>query len=163
MAKNWIEKLAQDIKQKNHEAAQDYGRSQHYAGIIATHGKEYFLALAQSLQENVDALRSQLQGDAASSETALRTIKADEVQITRARFPWVDAHLTHRDETIALDYAKGPGVEGDPKLDRKTRNFTFMVAPDDSLYVQDAFAEPPHRYDRPDELAREITELLFAA
>ena len=28
MAKEWIANLAQDIKQKNHEAADDYGRQQ---------------------------------------------------------------------------------------------------------------------------------------
>jgi len=162
MSKEWIEKLAQDIKQKNREAAQDYGRAQHHAGIVSSEGKEYFLALVQSLEENIAALRSQLQGDAASAETTVQPIKADELKITRARFPWVDARLTHRDETIALDYAKGPGVAGDPHLDRKTRAFALQVTPDDRLFVEDAFADPPQQYRQPEELARHITELLFA-
>jgi hypothetical protein len=38
MAQEWIDNLAQDIKQKNHEAAENYGRSQHYAGIISDLG-----------------------------------------------------------------------------------------------------------------------------
>jgi hypothetical protein len=163
MAKEWIEQIAQDIKQRNHEAAEDYGRAQHYAGIVSTRGKEFFVALVLSLQENVDALRSQLQGDLTSSETRVQTTKADEVKVMRARFPWVDARLAHHDDTITLDYAKGAGLEGDPKLDRKTCAFAFHVAPDDRLSAQDAFADPPREYKTPEELARRITEVLFAA
>ena len=95
MATEWIEKLAEEIKQKNHEAAAEYGRAQHYAGIVSARGKEFFVALVQCLQENVDALRSQLQGDLTASETRVQTSRADEVKITRSRFPWVDARLTH--------------------------------------------------------------------
>lgn len=163
MAKEWIEQLAQDIKQRNHEAAEDYGRAQHYDGIISTQGKEFFVALVLSLQENVDALRSQLQGDLTSSETRVQTSKADEVKITRARFPWIDAHLNHHGETITLDYAKTPGLTGDPTQDRKTVVFAFHVAPDDTLSVQDAFADQPHTYPAPEDLARHITEILFGA
>jgi hypothetical protein len=163
MAKEWIEQLAQDIKQRNHEAAEDYGRAQHYAGIVSTRGKEFFVALVLSLQENVDALRSQLQGDLTSSETRVQTTKANEVKVNRSRFPWIDARLTHQDETITLDYAKSPGLPADPTLDRKTRTFAFQVAPDDTLSVQDAFSDPPRAYPTPEDLARHLTELLFGA
>lgn len=163
MAQAWIEKLADEIKQTNHEAAEDYGRAQHYAGIVSRLGKEFFVAMVQCLQENVDGLRGQLQGDPTSSETRVQTSRADEVKITRSRFPWIDARLTHHDDTITLDYAKGPGVEGDPKLDRKTHTFAFQAAADDTLSAQDAFAEPPQQYRKPEELARRITELLFSA
>ena len=166
MAQEWIETLAQDIKQSNREAAQDYGRAQHYAGIVSTLGKEFFVALVTCLRENVDALRSQLQGDPTSSDTQFETVKPDEVKIARARFPWIDAQLTHRDDTIALDYAKGLGakaigVAGDPALDRKTRIFALRVAADDTLFVEDAFTEPPQQYRKPEDLARHITEILF--
>lgn len=163
MAKEWIEKLAQDVKEKNHEAAEKYGRDQHYAGIVDTLGKEYFVAVVLDLQENVEAFRRQLQGHATSAETAVRTVKADEINITRARFPWIDARLTHNGDTITLDYAKGADVEGDPSLDRKTRAFLFRVAPDDSLFAEDAFADSPRTYAKPEDLARQITEILFAA
>lgn len=163
MAKEWIENLAQDIKQRNREAASEYGRAQHYAGIVSTLGKEFFVGLVFCLQENFDGLRSRLQGDPTSSKTSVQTIKADEVKIMRARFPWIDARLTHREDTISLDYAQGPGTGGDPMLDRKTRTFAFRVAPDDSLLVEDAFIEPPRQYQQPEDLARHITELLFGA
>ena len=57
MTQAWIENLADDIKQKNRDAAQDYGRAQHFAGVVAERGKGYFVALVSCLQENVDALR----------------------------------------------------------------------------------------------------------
>jgi hypothetical protein len=163
MAQEWIDNLAQDIKQKNHEAAEDYGRSQHYAGIVSDLGKGFFLSVVGCLQENVEAMRRRLQGDLTSAETAVQTVKPDEIRITRTRFPWVDARLVHNEATIALDYAKGPGGEGDPNQDRKTCSFAFQVAPDDSLFVEDAFAASPRQYKQPEELARQITEMLFAA
>jgi len=167
MAKEWIEKLAEEIKDKNKDAAAGYGRAQHYAGIVSALGKEFFVSLVLCLQENVDALRSRLQGDATSSETRVQSTRADEVKITRSRFPWIEARLTHHEDTLTLDYAKGLGIEGGPKIDpqsgRKVRTFAFQVAPDDTLVVQDAFAEPPQQYKQPEELARHITELLFGA
>jgi hypothetical protein len=162
MAKEWIENLAEDTKQKSHEAAENYGRAQHYAGVIEASGREFFLGLVMDLKENVDAFRRQLQGDPTSAETSLETVKVDEIKITRARFPWVDARLVHKDDTITLDYAKGPGVEGDPRLEREIRCFAFRVASDDTLFVEDAFADAPRRYLRPEELSRHITETLFA-
>jgi hypothetical protein len=163
MAQEWIENLAQDIKHRNREVAEDYGRQQHYAGILSTQGMEYYVALVECLQENVDALRRQLQGDSTSSDISIQTIKADEVKLTRSHFPWIDARLTHHDDTITLDYAKSPGTAGDPTLDRKTCSFALRVTRGDILSVQDAFAEPPQQYQRPEDLARRITELLFFA
>jgi hypothetical protein len=169
MAKAWIEQLAEDIKQKNHEAAEEYGRAQHYAGIIDAQGKEFFVGLVLCLQENVDALRSRLQGDLTSSEMRVETVRADEVKITRARFPWVDARVTHRGDTILLEYAKGLGakglgMEGDAAgggQERTTASFAFRVGADDALRVEDAFAEQPRRYTTPEELGQRITEILF--
>ena len=161
MTEAWIETLAQDIKEKNREAAQDYGRAQHFAGVVAERGKGYFVALVSCLQENVDALRRRLQGDPTSADTTFQTIKPDEVKITRARFPWVDARLAHNEDTISLDYAKGLGTAGDPKLDRKTCTFVFRVAPDDTLFAEEAFAAQPRSFAKPEELGRHITELLF--
>ncbi len=161
MAEEWIEKLAEEIKQKNREAAEQYDRAQHYAGIVATRGKEFFVALVQCVQEDVEALRSRLQGDATASETRVQTSRAEEVRITRSRFPWVDARLTHKDDTILLDYAKAAGVEGDAKMGRVTRAFSLEVGADDGLFVRDAFAEPGREYRKPEELARRIVEMLF--
>jgi hypothetical protein len=163
MAKEWIESLAQDIKQKNRDAAEKYGRDQHYAGIVSVAGKDFFITLVRCMQENVDAIRHQLQGDPTAAETAVETVRADEIHIARARFPWVDARLIHHEDRITLDYAKDPGAQGDLKLDRKTRTYAFQVGADDGLYMQDAFADQPARYEKAEELARHITELLFSA
>jgi hypothetical protein len=163
MAKEWIEKIAEDIRTKHRDAAEEYGRKQHYAEITSARGKEFFVAFVLCLKENIDALRSRLQGDPASSEIVVQNLKPAEVRITRARFPWVDARLTHDDETIMLDYAKGPGTNGDPRLDRKTCAFAFRVTHNDALFVEEAFVGPALRYEKPDQLARHITEVLFGA
>ena len=161
MVQEWIAELADEIKQKNRAAAQDYGRAQHYAGIVAEAGKGFFVALVSYLQEDVVALRSQLQGDLTAAETAVQTIQPGEVKIARARFPWVDAHLVHREDTLMLDYAKGPGAGGDPTFDRKTRSYVLRAAADDSLYAEEAFSDSAKRYTKPEDLAREMMEILF--
>lgn len=155
MVKERIENLAQEVKEKSREAAEKYGRDQYYAEIIATRGKEVSVALILDLQKNVDAFRRHLQGDPASAETSVQTVKPEEIRITRARFPWVEARLVHSDDTITRDYAKGPGVEGDPALDRKTRTFALQVAADNGVFVQGAFVDAPQQFRQPEKLPRQ--------
>lgn len=163
MAKEWIDNLADGIRSKNREAAEDFGRKQHYAELIASRGRDYFLSLVDVLQRDVTALRSRLQGDPASAEMQVQTLRPDEVKITRERFPWVDANLRHADGSITLDYAKGSGVNGDPLQDRKTCAFAFQVSPAEELYAEEAFGGPPQKYAQPEDLARQIMVLLFGA
>ena len=162
MAEVWIEALAEEIKRKNQEAAEHYGRAQHSAGVIADKAKPFFVALVQALQQNVDALRTQLQGDLTASETGVQSVRACEVKVTRARFPWVDATVEHHGDTITVDYARASGSGGDPAQDRKVSTYAFRVTPDDALYIEDAFGAQPAKYDDPGALARQITETLFA-
>ncbi len=161
MTTEWIATLTQDLKQKNHEAGEDYNRQQHQLGIIAERAKPFFDSLVSCLETDINEIRRQLQGDVTSSETIIQTIKANDVKITRARFPWFDAHLTASDADIILDYAQGRGTAGDPNLDRKTARFSFTVAPDDSFSVQEAFSPQPLVFQKPEDLARHIIELLF--
>lgn len=166
MADEWIEKLAGEMKERNREAAEKYGRDQHYAGIVAERGGAFFAGVVTRLEENVAALRSRLQGDATAAAMAMDRVDVREVRITRERFPWVDATLAHRDDTIVLDYAKGAGVGGDLKViaqvDRTTQVFALRAGVQDGLYAEEAFSEKPGQYDSPEDLARRITEILFA-
>jgi hypothetical protein len=161
-AGEWIDRLAADIREKNREAAQAYGRHQHFAEVVDRLGPEFFVRFATQLELDVDALRRRLQGDVTSSETVVQPGKAGELRITRERFPWVDAVVTHRADGILVDYAKGAGLAGDPMLDRKSHAFALRADADDQIYAEDAFGEPPDRYRSPEELARCIMELLFA-
>jgi hypothetical protein len=161
MGKEWIANLAQDIRQKGHEAAENYGRSQHQAEIVTTQGKPFFAAFVIALEDDVNETKRQLQGDVTSSDTLFQTISPTEVKLTRGRFPWFDARITHQDPILVLDYAKGLGVAGDPALDRKTCHFAFHVADDDTLSIQESFGDNPRQFDQPEELARHIVELLF--
>lgn len=161
MGKEWIANLVQDIRQKGHEAAENYGRSQHRAEIATTQGKQFFTAFLISLEEDVNDIKRQLQGDVTSSDTIFQTISPTEVKLTRSRFPWFDATITHQDPDVILDYAKGLGVAGDPALDRKTCHFSFHVSDDDVLSVQESFNNNPRQFHQPEELARHIVQLLF--
>ena len=163
MAKEWIEQLAQEIKEKNREAAEEFGRQEHRNDIIETQGRIFFTDMVRALEDNFTQIRRLLQGDPTSAEIATATTGATQVRLTRARFPWFDAHITHEDGKITLEYAKEKGVVGDETLsEKKTLIFDFKVAPDDKLSVEDAFGDTPRKYQVPDELAERITEILFA-
>jgi hypothetical protein len=173
MSKEWIENLAQEIKQKGHEPAENFGLQQHKEGVITAQGQPFFSAFVVCLEENVNEIKRQLQGDVTASDTTIagpalqlpatndQKEERNEVIITRSRFPWFDARITHHDSTIVLDYAKGLGVAGDPTLDRKTCHFTFQVANDDTLSIRESFGDSPREFRQPEQLAQYITELLF--
>jgi hypothetical protein len=161
MGKEWIANLAQDIKQKGHEAAENYGRSQHQAEIVTTQGRPFFTTFLISLEDDINEIKRQLQGDVTSSDILFQTITPTEVTLSRSRFPWFDARITHQDPNIVLDYAKGLGVAGDPTLDRKSCHFTFHVDNEDTLSIQESFGDNPQRFRQPEDLARHVVELLF--
>lgn len=161
MPKDWIVDLALNIKQKSHEAAETYGREKHIEGIIANLGMPFFTALVTCLEQDVAEIRRELQGDLTSSDTTVQTVSLSAVKLSRSRFPWFDAHLTHQGANIVLDYAKARGVAGDPNLDRKTVHFAFTVASDDSFSIQEAFRDNPRHFQTPEELAKHIIQLLF--
>lgn len=161
MGKEWIANLAQDIRQKGHEAAENYGRSQHRADIATIQGRQFFTAFALSLEDDVNEIKRHLQGDVTSSDTIFQNISPIELKLTRSRFPRFDARITHQDPDIVLDYAKGLGVGGDPALDRKACHFTFHVDDDDLLSVHESFNDNARQFHQPEELARHIVELLF--
>jgi hypothetical protein len=162
MAKEWIENLAQDIKQKNREAAEEYGRAQHQADIISSGGRVFFGDMVRAVDDNFTQIRRQLQGDPTSAEIGILTTGATAVHLTRSRFPWFDAHVAHHGQTITMDYAKELGIPADPKVvERKTLIFDFKVDPADKLSVEDAFGDTPGKYAAPEDLAKRITEILF--
>ena len=148
---------------KRHEAAENYGRSQHQAEIVTAQGRPFFTTFLISLEDDINEIKRQLQGDVTSSDTLFKTITPTEVALTRSRFPWFDARITHQVPIIVLDYAKGLGVAGDPTLDRKSCHFTFHVDDEDRLSLQESFGDNPRRFRQPEDLARHIVELLFQA
>jgi hypothetical protein len=161
MNKEWIENLARDIKEKNHEAAEEFGRSQHRAAIVTAESRPFFAAFTTCIEENINEIRRQLQGDVTASDTTFKASSPSEIKLTRSRFPWFDADITHRDSSIVLDYAKGLGIAGDPTLDRKSSHFDFHVDDDDTLSIKEAFGDHPKQFHEPAELARHVIELLF--
>jgi hypothetical protein len=163
-AKEWIENLTAEIKQTKREAAEEFARAQRQAEIIESQGRVFFNDLVRSLEDNFTQIRRQLQGDPTSAEMAVVTSGSTQVRLTRSRLPWFDAHMVHDSRRIKLEYAKDPGVPADPTLvGRTTLAFEFRVSPEEKLSVDEMSGDSPQKYEAPDDLARHITELLFAA
>jgi hypothetical protein len=165
MSKAWIEQLAADIKEKDREAANAYGREQHRLGVVNAKGHEFFAVVAQALEVNFSEIKAQLQGDVTASETSIETNGVNQVMMARSRFPWFDAVLKFEQSTMVLDYAQGKGVAGDPTIvaERRRTVFSFVVTEEDRLLVEEGFGEHSKRFGEPEDLARHIMEILFAA
>ncbi len=163
MAKDWIESLTQEIKQKNHDAAEEFAHAQHLAEVIANQGKVFFGDLKLCLEENFNQIRKILQGDPTSAEITLVNTGATQVRMTRSRFPWFDAHITHQDPMIKLEYLKDSGLGAAPEPEQKCLLFNFKCSDDDVVTLEETNSEPPQSYKTAEEVARRITEVLFAA
>ena len=165
MSQPWIEKLAEDVKQKGHDAAEAYGRQLHRSGIIAEQGKTFFTALVLVLEQDFAEMRSQLQGSAVSCETSVQRNSPSEARLTRSRFPWFDATLKHAAEDIVLEYEQGRGVANEqlthPSTDRQTAHFSFQVDAADRMTIAESFDETQRQFAQPEDLAKHIVELLF--
>jgi hypothetical protein len=71
MSQEWITNLTEDIKQKGHEAAENYGREQHKEGIIADQGAPFFNSFVLCLEEDINEIKRQLQGDVTAADTTI--------------------------------------------------------------------------------------------
>jgi hypothetical protein len=167
MSKAWIEALTEHIKQKDNEAASAYGRDQHRLGVVSAKAPAFFADLAVALEEDFAEVQALLQGDITSSETDIVANGHDRLTMTRSRFPWFDAVLRCESASLVLDYARGKGVAGNSKIatgsERKVTVFPFVVGPDDVLTVEEGFGENPKSFKEPEDLARYLVEMLFAA
>lgn len=165
MAKDWIEELANGIRSDARTAAEAFGRQQHRTGIIQARGHEFFVVFTTCLEENIAEIKRALQGDITSSETTTTRVSPREIKISRSRFPWFDAACRLEDNAIALDYIKGLGVAGDPAIanagERIVRYFPFHVDEADALSVQPSFDDNGAPTHSPEELARQVTAILF--
>ncbi len=165
MSKEWIESLADGLKEKGREAAESYATEQHREGIIAAEGKVFFTALVMELEQDIAEIRSKLQGSAIACETSVNRDSPTAIRLTRSRFPWFDATLKHDESVLLLEYVQGRGVPGDQTLstgtDRQVVSFSFGVDARDRLTVAETFGEASRQFEQPAALAQYIVELLF--
>ncbi len=162
MAKEWIETLTGEIKERHREVAAEFSREQHRADVIAVQGRIFFSDMVRALDDNFTQIKKLLQGDATSADIAMVSTGTTQVHLTRSRFPWFDAHLGHEKEEITLDYAKDVGISADPATaERKMVVFDIHVSPEDKLTFEDKSTESVQIFDAPEDLARRVTEILF--
>ena len=158
---DWIDTLAEDLKQQGREAAEAYGRDQHRAGIIAAQSPAFFTALTLCLEDDFAAIRARLQGSAIASETVVERKAPMELHLTRARFPWFDATLKHTKETLVLDFAKERGTAPNLTSTRQSAHLTFQIDAHDRLCLIESFADTPRSFSAPEDLSRHVVEVLF--
>jgi hypothetical protein len=163
MAKEWIENLTAQIKNKHREPAEEFSREQHRADVIGVQGRIFFGDMVRALDDNFTQIKKLLQADPTSADIAMISTGTTQVHLTRSRFPWFDAHLTHDNEDITLEYAKTDAIPVDPaNAEKKTIVFDIHVSDDDKLSFEDASVDPAQMFETPEDLARRVTEILFA-
>lgn len=154
MAKEWVEKLASDIKEKDHHAAEEFKRQEHLNRVMATKGKEFFEGVIAQLREDITELTQALEGDVTASATKIQVQHGNPsaYNITRERFPQVTGNVATDGKSIVFtDQAR-----------RKSTKLEFHVGANDGLSVRGMFGQDARHFNHPSELAKYIMEELFS-
>ena len=157
MHEEWLQRLANDIREKEHKAAEEAARARVRIQLLTAKGPVFWKAFADSLHENVLALRNLLEGDVTLTEGPLSFTfdpVTQQVQLAKAAFPAVQlAAVPHFEEETAEITYRSPGSGGEPA----SMACRFGFTPDTRLMMHlDGRA-----FGSPAEAATFITDRLF--
>ena len=155
----WMEKIIQDIKEKNHEAAKKIMREEHEKKVIAEKAPMFWRAFADFLEKHTREIEDGLHGDITQGELSF-ALKPENHEITlgKSAFPSVQFTATPQfnDGKVSMNLGKVNPIA------TKGMSFSqipcrFEVQSDDTLILQ----LNGHSYPSPEDAARFIIERAF--
>jgi hypothetical protein len=155
MAKEWIQKIADEIKHKEHGPAEQAAKAQRHQHILTTKGKIFFEELIASLREDIDELKAALKGDITDAPTSIQGSMLTNLTITRTQFPQVQANISYAHDRITLGQQLQSGQN-------RAISYSFHVGEGEGISVREMFGENVKHFNHPNELAKHIMELLFS-
>ncbi len=157
MTKEWIQQLADDIKRKDHDAAEKLAREEHRRQTLTLKGEQFYDGLIRAITDDVAELNAALAGDITASPIAVNEVGERTHKVHRARFPMVQAQLRYELERIALNYSRSGSQSSS-----RSASYDFQVSEADSLSIRKNAGDKPGSFESPEDLARHLVELLFA-
>jgi hypothetical protein len=158
MAKDWIEKLADDIKTREHKPAEEFMKEQRRIEVISRKGRLYYDELFKALTADITELNQALKGDVTAFRITITATPggpgSNVIGIARDNFPRVQASLAYtRDHISASGLIRNGQDMG--------RTFSFHLGEGEGVSVREAFGEDAKHFNHPTEFAKYIMELLF--
>ncbi len=157
MAKEWIQQLADDIKRKDHDAAERLAREEHRRQTLTLKGEQFYDGLIRAITDDVAELNAALEGDITASPIAVNGVGERTHKVHRARFPMVQAQLRYELEGVALNYSRSGSQSSS-----RSATYNFQVSANDVVSIREHAGEKPRSFEQPEDLARHLVELLFA-
>jgi hypothetical protein len=95
MAEEWLRALAQQIKHRDHDAAEQFARQRHVQEIVAEHGPVFWRSFADFLAKYVDEIKADFHEDITLREGPLTfSFTNNQISIKKAAFPFVEFNAT---------------------------------------------------------------------
>jgi hypothetical protein len=151
MAKEWIEKLAAEIKEKDLEPAEKLAREKYVDNIITVKGRAFYDQLVETLVADIQELKASFEGTSLAIPITVQR-QPTVVSVKRDNFPRVEAKVHYTKEAISLNYAAPPQL---------SPAYRFHVGEGEGISVRETFGENAKHFNHPAELAKHIMELLF--
>jgi hypothetical protein len=163
MTQDWIIALANRIKDVDGKAALGERERSRRSTLVQSYGPTFFEAFLSALEEYGRRLVEVLGKDATAGSFALNR-QGDSATLIRPAFPYFEARISLdlSDQTIRLSYVKENPTRGDTRPDEIPETFRFTTGPDDRLEVESVSTSHPFRSEKPAELAKLITGILFS-
>jgi hypothetical protein len=164
MAKDWVQKLAQNIKHGEHRAAEEAARQQRHHIVLATKGRVFYDEMLTAIRTDITELNDALKGDVTDVGITLQNQSQQMHLINRPNFPRVNATLQYLNDKISVQYATAQGKS-------KGVQYVFQVGENEGVLVRETpegvparelSAEKAKQFNLPMDLAKHVVELLFA-
>ena len=154
MAKEWVQKLAQDIKHSEHHAAEEAARQQRHQFVLTTKGKLFYDEMLSALRADIAELNEALKGDVTDVGITLQNQGPQMQIINRPNFPRVNATLQYLKDKISLQYPTAQGQS-------TAMQYVFHVGEHEGISAREAFGENAKHFNHPVDLAKHLMEMLF--
>jgi hypothetical protein len=163
MAQDWISALANRIKDANGKAALAEQERSRRSALVQSYGPTFFDAFLTALEEYCRTLVEVLGKDATAGSFALAR-QGDSATLVRPAFPYFEAKISLdlSGEIIRLSYVKENPTRGDTPAAEVRQTFRFTDGPVNTLEAESDSTSQRFRFEKPAELAKHITEILFS-
>jgi hypothetical protein len=163
MAEEWLKKLAEQIKAKDHEAAEEVARAVHQLEIIEHHGPVFWRSFTGFLKKYVNDMIEDLEADVTLREGKLSCdvdLGNSKIDIRKAAFPYVQFSATpqYNQRIATIVYATvNPMATQNQSIGTTNMPCHFEVTNHDKVFLHLDGKE----FHEPQEAAKHVMEKLF--
>jgi len=160
MSEAWINQIVEDIKVKDHNAAEQAAKEKHRLAVIAEKGPIFWRSFADFLKKFVEEIRAGLEGDVTQGNINCEfDPTSGRIQINKSAFPFLtfNAAPNYSGQPMIPNYVKVNPQQGGSPHSGQSIPCRFEVVGHDDLILQLNGSS----YAAPDFAAKFLIEKLF--